>query len=300
MTYKYMSGEKMVSYEMHTNDISPVVSVLMITYNHERFVEKAIRQVINQKCSHRFELVVADDCSTDGTRDIVLSLQREHPGIVRVVDSEKNVGANANFARCYQACRGNYIAICEGDDYWSDELKLDKQVSYLEANPDCVVTYHDAFVVDENDTVRRPSKLPEHLKRDFSRAELAQGAFLLTLTMCFRKIFDEFPEEFFKVLNADTFLVSLLSTGGRGHYQSEILNAGYREHSGGIWSSQNDRAKYVHSRATYAWLSYYYLRQGEKKTVNQIQLRMIAEAAEEFGVSKLRVALRLFKQFLLR
>lgn len=120
---------------------SPLVSVAMITYNHESYIAEAIESVVQQRTTFAFELIVGEDCSTDDTRRIVLEYQRRHPQSIHVITSETNVGLVKNLYRTEKACKGKYIAYCEGDDYWQRLDKLQKQVDYLESHPDCVLVY---------------------------------------------------------------------------------------------------------------------------------------------------------------
>lgn len=122
---------------------SPLVSARIITYNHEPYIARAIEGVLMQETDFPIELVIGEDCSTDRTRDIVFEYQKKYPEIIRVVTSEHNVGSYQNGLRTTNACRGKYIAYCEGDDYWTDPLKLQKQVDFLEANPDCGMVHSD-------------------------------------------------------------------------------------------------------------------------------------------------------------
>ena len=119
----------------------PLVSVNMITYNHAPYIAQAIEGVLQQKGNFPVELVIGEDCSTDGTREIVLEYQKKHPDIIRVITSDKNVGMIKNGSRTQKACRGKYIAFCEGDDYWHHPYKLQKQVDYLESHPECGLVY---------------------------------------------------------------------------------------------------------------------------------------------------------------
>lgn len=127
----------------------PLVSVVMITYNHAPYIGRAIEGVLQQKTDFPFELVIGEDHSTDDTREIVFDYQRQYPGIIRVVTSEHNVGARSNGRRTLEACLGKYIAFCEGDDYWHRPDKLQHQVAYMEAHPDCALVYsdHDRYYV---------------------------------------------------------------------------------------------------------------------------------------------------------
>ena len=122
---------------------TPSISVYMITFNQKEYIGRAIDSVLGQKTSFSFELVIGEDCSTDGTREIVLKYQKRYPDIIRVVTSKKNVGMHKNSVRTIEACRGKYIAFCEGDDYWHDLKKLQKQCQYLESHPECGLVHSD-------------------------------------------------------------------------------------------------------------------------------------------------------------
>lgn len=121
----------------------PLVSVKMITYNHAPFITQAIEGVLQQKTTFPFELVIGEDCSTDGTREIVFEYQKKYPYIIRVISSDKNVGMKNNGLRVIKACCGKYLAFCEGDDYWQSPYKLQKQVDYLERHPECGLVFTD-------------------------------------------------------------------------------------------------------------------------------------------------------------
>jgi glycosyltransferase involved in cell wall biosynthesis len=119
----------------------PLVSVTMITYNHAPFIVQAIEGVLQQKTNFPFELVIGEDCSTDGTREIVFKYQKKYPDIIRMITSDNNVGMTNNGIRTMKACRGKYLAFCEGDDYWQSLHKLQKQADYLESHPECGMVY---------------------------------------------------------------------------------------------------------------------------------------------------------------
>ena len=120
----------------------PLLSIVTITYNHEPYIAKTIEGVLMQQVKFPIELIIAEDCSTDGTRSICQQYAEQYPDLIRLITSESNVGAIANERRAMLAARGKYIALCEGDDYWTDPLKLQKQVDFLEAHPDYSVTFH--------------------------------------------------------------------------------------------------------------------------------------------------------------
>lgn len=126
----------------------PLVSVMMITFNHAPYIEKAIDCILAQQSIFSFELVIGEDCSTDGTREIVFQYAERFPNIIRVITSDTNVGMKKNSLRTIHACRGKYIAWCEGDDYWHRIDKLQLQVSYLEDHPECGLVYSDYDIYD--------------------------------------------------------------------------------------------------------------------------------------------------------
>jgi glycosyltransferase involved in cell wall biosynthesis len=117
----------------------PLVSVRLITYNHEHWIAQAIESVVSQKTSFPFELIIAEDCSTDATRAICLSYQKKYPHIIRVIYSDSNVGLRFNSIRADQQVRGQYVALLEGDDYWIDDFKLQKQYELLLRYPDAMI-----------------------------------------------------------------------------------------------------------------------------------------------------------------
>jgi glycosyltransferase involved in cell wall biosynthesis len=119
----------------------PEVSVVMVTYNHERYLAEAIEGVVRQETSFPIELLIGEDCSTDRTREIALSYQKRFPEMIRVITSEHNVGAGENLARLIAATRGKYVCSCEGDDYWCDLEKLQRQIDFLKNNPEYGMCY---------------------------------------------------------------------------------------------------------------------------------------------------------------
>ncbi len=124
-------------------DKSPLVSVLMITYNHAEYLAEAIESIINQTCEFSFELIIGEDASKDSTREIALAYQMRYPKIIRVIYSECNVGMNQNSQRIFNASRGKYIAYCEGDDYWHDKEKLSKQIRLITTQKDIGIVHSD-------------------------------------------------------------------------------------------------------------------------------------------------------------
>lgn len=125
--------------------IIPIVSVFMVTYNHRLYLAQAIEGVIAQKTDFPIELVIGEDCSSDNTREIALDYQRRYPQLIRVIYSDINVGAEANGIRVIRACRGKFVAFCDGDDYWVDPKKLQAQVDILSKFNEIDICIHSCY-----------------------------------------------------------------------------------------------------------------------------------------------------------
>jgi RimJ/RimL family protein N-acetyltransferase/glycosyltransferase involved in cell wall biosynthesis len=114
----------------------PRVSIFMLAYNHEPYIEESVESILCQKCDFDFEIVIGEDCSTDRTREKIEAFAGLYPGKFRLLLHDRNIGPHANQLAVFKACDGDYVAFCEGDDYWTDSLKLQKQVDYLVNNPE--------------------------------------------------------------------------------------------------------------------------------------------------------------------
>ena len=134
----------------------PLVSVCMTTYNHEAYLAQAIESVLAQQTSFGVELVLGDDCSTDSTAAICREYAAKYPGRVRFVTGQRNVGWRANYRRTFEACRGKYVAYCDGDDWWSDPRKLQMQADLLESDPSCGMCYTRASNYYQNTGLTEP------------------------------------------------------------------------------------------------------------------------------------------------
>ena len=127
------------------------VSVIFITYNHAKYVERALRSVLEQETDFDFEVIVGEDCSTDNTREIIKKVSDEYPGKCKLLFREKNLGRpTLNVYQTTMECSGEYIAYLEGDDYWSDRKKLQKQIDFLDAHKEYIACTHTCQLIDEN------------------------------------------------------------------------------------------------------------------------------------------------------
>ena len=135
----------------------PKVSVVVMTYNHRRFIEQALDSVLSQRTTFAWELLISEDCSTDGTREVVIDYQRRHPVRIRLLLSERNLRSNAVVARGINAARGQYVAMLDGDDYWIHDDKLQRQADFLgtQAQKRKAVFRADQTRLDEDRLVQR-------------------------------------------------------------------------------------------------------------------------------------------------
>jgi glycosyltransferase involved in cell wall biosynthesis len=213
---------------------TPLVSITCITYNHEKYIAQAIESFLMQRTNFPYEIIVGEDCSTDGTRQVVQDYCRRYPDIVKLVTSECNVGARRNGIRIRNEARGKYIAICEGDDYWTDPLKLQKQVDFLEANPDYVLCYHNVNKVDSGGALQQAgvtdNSVELHEWQDIFHLSIPP------LAVVFRNCIHTYPDEFLKVFNGDAFLFGMLSGYGK-MARLGFVGGDYRRHTGGVYSA---------------------------------------------------------------
>lgn len=246
---------------------SPTVSVCMITYGHEKFIEEAIKSVLMQQCSFSIELIISNDCSPDKTDVIVKNILKSDPRgtIIKYKRHHQNIGMVPNCFFVTQEAKGKYIAVCDGDDHWNDPMKLQKQVDFLEANSDYVISCHDTTVVNESGIKIQSSIFNDLQKTDWSAEKLINGAFIMPLTMCYRNVIKELPPEIYKVNNFDVFLISLLGHFGKSKFQPEIEPASYRQHRGGISSMISDLKKDFQHKNTFWQIFKYYSRNNYKK-----------------------------------
>jgi glycosyltransferase involved in cell wall biosynthesis len=250
---------KQVKENLNNVNQNPLVSVCVQTYNHVDYIKQCLDGILFQKTTFEFEILLGEDDSIDGTRELCVDYAKRYPDKIRLFlhHRENNIKIGGqptgrfNFLYNLHSSKGEYIALCEGDDYWTDPLKLQKQVDFLEGNPEYVVCCHNAKIINEKGNLIQDKKLPKLIQdRDYSSLELQKGAFLLTLTMVFRNVLEEYPKNFSKVLNGDTFLISLLGGYGKGRYVEDIELAAYRVHSGGIWS-ELDNSKRLKARRVF-------------------------------------------------
>ncbi len=214
------------------------VSVAIVTYNHEKFIAKALDSVLMQKTNFDYELVIGEDCSTDRTRDILLDYQKRYPNKFRLLLHEENLGMHEHGARVLDACTGEYIAMLDGDDYWTSPEKLQKQVDFLDNHPECSICYHDALIVHE-DGSREPMHYRPSQKAFSTVEDLFLDNFIPTGAVMFRSgLFGRVPDWVSTLKMGDWLIHILNALHGKIGYLDETM-AVYVVHASGIWSSKS-------------------------------------------------------------
>jgi len=217
---------------------TPLVSICSITYNHDKYIKDAMDGFLKQETNFPFEIVISDDCSTDNTRSLLKGYLERFPDKIRLLLPEENLGVVKNFSTTIAACRGKYIALCEGDDYWTDPLKLQKQVDFMEAHPECSLCCHKVLIINTNGL--RPNSVFPDIDGDkiLDSEFLYEHAFIRTSSVMYRNVDLDGLLKFlegFKV--GDSPLFYFFAQKGYIGFLDELMSA-YRIHDNSLWSSQ--------------------------------------------------------------
>ena len=245
----------------------PIVSICCTTYNHEKYIAAALDGFLMQKTNFAFEILIRDDCSTDKTALIIEKYVKKFPTIIKPLFMQENTFSKGikPMPELYKIAQGEYIALCEGDDYWTDDRKLQLQKDFLENNKEYVITYTKVKAFDKNGVLE---EYEGGLLKDLSSEELLSAPPLNTLTVMFRNKLKIMPKEFVCTYYGDLFLWSLLGSFGKGKFLENIQPSIYRVHEGGLHSMISEQNKKDMLFITYNALYAYYMRIGEKRTAN--------------------------------
>jgi Glycosyl transferase family 2 len=257
---------------------SPVVSILCTAFNHERYIESAIRGFLSQAGPYPFEILIHDDASTDGTQQIIREWQQRYPNVIRTVLQTENQYSKGGrpFEILLAQARGEFVATCEGDDFWVDPHKLQRQVGFLKANPDFSCSAHNYYHYLEAGLTVKPWT---RMGRNFvlSRRQLMGLVTVLWLpTLVFRRTFSVLPPERGLAAIGDQFLTSYLGTQGRCMYFETVLGAVRRENEFSIWSPLPKAEKERRRVKTWAALVRMHERMGNTDAVTDLMAKVTA------------------------
>lgn len=256
----------------------PRISIVCTTYNHERYIDSAIRGFLGQDCSHPFEILIHDDASTDGTQAVIRRWHAQYPTLVKPLlqtENQKSRGVHP-FELLLARAQGDFVATCEGDDFWIDARKLQRQVDFLIAHPDVSCSAHNYYHFIETTLTLRPwSKVG----RDFyvsPRQMMATQVLLWLPTLVFRKAFSALPPERAFAAFGDQFLVSWLGTFGRCAYLETMTAAVRRENEFSSWSPLPETEKERRRVKTWTAMLRLHQRLGNTQAVLDLQAKLQA------------------------
>lgn len=225
-----------------------LVSIQCIVFNQKDHIKKCLDGFVMQKTNFKFEVIVYDDCSTDGTRDIIEEYSNRYPETIKTIFPEHNIAKSEGFYKInqlvYNQMNGKYIAFCEGDDYWTDENKLQIQVDYLENHPELVGCFHKSvrknIVNPEVKDIYFPQAVLKNVKEVYTNKDIQKKYFIETCSVMYR--FDKYKEDFLstypqKIVNGDTYMLNYFSLHGNIGYIDRLMSV-KTMNDFGIWNSQ--------------------------------------------------------------
>jgi glycosyltransferase involved in cell wall biosynthesis len=223
---------------------SPVVTVFCWVYNQNEYVRQCIESIIMQETTFPVEIIIQDDASNDGTSEIIKEYEILYPTLFKNILFEENQYSQGNSIMNYlfERSSGKYIALAHGDDYWTDSLKLEKQISIMKNNPNCNIVYHNCMTIDNvGNNLQFVYDL--NFKKDLTIIDLFRGDYTKTCTLVIRNgIVNDFPD----FLDDTLFAMLLLEKGEKAIYIPDVM-AVYRIHIGGVWSMKSVSQRYLQS-----------------------------------------------------
>lgn len=222
----------------------PLVSICCLCYNHEPYIRECLDGFMLQKTNFVFEVLIHDDASTDKSADIIREYEAKYPDIIKpIYQTENQYSKGVGVTRIYQfpRAKGKYIAMCEGDDYWTDPYKLQKQVDFLETNEEYSICFHPVKVWKENEKELVDDFITREVSETTTILDLAEGNYMHTPSVVFRRnqeVFDIFNS--LGALPAGDYILHMLNAkNGKIKKLSEIMGV-YRVHDGGVWSNHSN------------------------------------------------------------
>ncbi|NGY37445.1 glycosyltransferase [Flavobacterium sp. XN-5] len=235
-----------------------LVSVCMITYGHEKYIREAIEGVLMQECDFEIELILSNDCSPDQTDDIIHDILANHPKAswIKYYNHDRNIGMMPNFVFALQQCQCEYIALCEGDDYWTDPLKLQKQVDILEANPNLVGCFHNSEERYWNDYSKASSLFVSFPSaREITIKDLTQYNMIPTASIVFKSpLPSELITKEFATLPMGDWPLHLLNTRkGNYFYLPQVMSV-RNLNPNSVWGMREQKINVAHMICAYKML----------------------------------------------
>lgn len=288
------------------------LSVCMLAYNTSAFITRAIESVLMQETNFEIELLISDNNSTDGTKDIIKQYQEKYPAVVKAVFNSTNIGMSANFVNTFKRCSGEYIAVLDSDDFWCDPLKLQKQVDFLDANRQYGVCYTDCYIVNDNGDKINWDEM-DYYRSQFVSGDiffnlLREAAFIPNLTTCFRKelIKDALEKEDLWYFE-DWWMWLYISSSSKFYYYNAVTSC-YRRHDNNIsetrvagkelWLNYKKKSYAIYSNVILHFnkVNTRKLTNYENQLIFRRILMLLYRKQKDFTI-KLRIFLLVFKYF---
>lgn len=234
---------------MKENKEDALVTIVCTVFNHEKYLKKAIDGFLMQKCNFNYSIYIQDDCSTDNSKKLIQEYEKKYPDIIKGYYLDENIygqGISPLF-NLIEKVKTKYVAVCEGDDYWTDEFKLQKQIDFLESKPDYVATYHNVLVVDDDSKLHNMSKkiMPLYIEHDFTIEDIQKLSICCSqsASLVFINFWKDWNQEYKKKYlecnaNGDIKLNSVLLFLGKVHFLEDIMSCYRKSLSNDSWSSQ--------------------------------------------------------------
>ncbi|MFN5032406.1 MAG: glycosyltransferase family 2 protein [Flavobacteriia bacterium] len=253
---------------------SPLISVVMITYDHEDFIEQAINSILEQKGDFNIELIIADDFSPDKTENIVTGIIETYSGKTQIhyFRHKKNLGFQKNFKFALEKARGKYIALCEGDDYWVDSTKLKKQLEFLETYPEYILCATRSYVLDKNQVIHSQEEKYKGLEfpYTFKQKDFLSPFLLDTNTIIWRNSVD-FKGITYKGFK-DILCFAVVLNQGLGVILDKYTGV-YRHHEKSVWSLRSELNQFTQNMITYKQLNklFPYIEEFKKTEITNLE-----------------------------
>lgn len=235
--------------------------VVTTTYNHGLYIEKCIKSIMEQETDYSYKLLISDDVSTDNTKDIINEYKKKYPDKIDVIFRENNLGAMENFIETLNSVHSEYVALCDGDDYWSDNKKIQKQLDFLESHKDFSLCFSQTLISFE-DKSQSDVVHPLNIKEDLTLDDLIKENHIPANTVVYRwrykeedSLINEFPKN---IVPGDYYLHLMHAKEGKAHFINEIMTF-YRRQQSGMWylSSQADKQDMFYDLYGEPYLNFY-------------------------------------------
>ena len=232
--------EKEIMRNWKEDILNPIVSICCITYNHEKYIEEAVDSFLNQETDFPFEVIIGEDCSADQTRKKIEAYIEKFPNIIKLITSENNVGMNRNLERIFLASKSEYIAICEGDDYWIDSKKLQIQIEEMKKHSDVDISFHPVYQL-KNEKITK--KLCNHSSKNkvFTTEEviLGDGGFMPTNSLIIKKeVLHNLPKWFYEYAPIGDYYIQMFGSRKSGALYINKLMGIYRVSHSNSWTDK--------------------------------------------------------------